>query len=283
MAYTLKDAKPLCTKPEFELVIMTHKADLATLGPARLRQKITRVRKLRDKFRDESARQRREARGKADPRGTRAAQGNERTVKKAEIFADVLTRFEAAFEASRTKAPAKKKVTKKTAKKTTKKAAKKVSKKASKKTAKKATPKKTAQKTAKKTARKTAKKAAKKTSKKVSKKAAKKASKKISKKAATKPVRATSAPSAKALIRKAGTKATVKASRTTPTSPAASLTDLAPPHAPTLPLPTDPVGVTGTSTPRSAIRAGFRSAGEGRAKGHVVSRTRAAQGRRDAK
>lgn len=274
MAYTLKDAKPLCTKPEFELVTMAHKADLVALGPARLRQKITRVRKLRDKFRDESARQRREARGKADPRGTRAAQGNERTVKKAEIFADVLTRFEAAFEASRTKAPAKK-----VTKKTTKKAAKKVSKKTSKKTAKKATTKKAAKKTAKKTAPKTTKKAAKKTSK----KAAKKASKKVSKKAAKKPVRATSAPSAKALIRKAGTKASVKASRTTPTSPAASLTDLAPPHAPTLPLPTDPVGVTGTSTPRSAIRAGFRSAGEGRAKGHVVSRTRAAQGRRDAK
>ena len=90
MAYTLKDAKPLCTKPEFELVTMAHKSDLAALGPARLRQKIARVRKISDKFRDESARQRREARGKADPRATRAAQGNERTVKKAEFFADVL-------------------------------------------------------------------------------------------------------------------------------------------------------------------------------------------------
>lgn len=240
MAYTVKEAKPLCTKPEFELVTMAHKSDLAALGPARLRQKITRVRKLRDKFRDESARQRREARGKAAPRATRAAQGNERTVKKAEIFADVLERFEAAFEASRTKAPAAKPAAKKTAKKTTKK-----------------------------------------TSKKVAKKAAKKSAKKVSKKAA----RTTPGLSAKAIMKKAGTKVgkkvgkKVSKKKTTKKSASKAPVDMNGPAADSS-LPT---GVVGTSTPRSAIRAGFRSAGAGRAKGHAVSRSRVAQARRDSK
>lgn len=236
MAYTVKEAKTLCTKPEFELVTMAHKSDLAALGPARLRQKITRVRKLRDKFRDESARQRREARGKADPRATRAAQGNERTVKKAEIFADVLERFEAAFEASRTKAPAAKPAAKKTGKKT-----------------------------------------AKKTSKKV----AKKAAKKVSKKAA----RSTPSLSAKAIMKKAGTKVgkkvgkKVSKKKTTKKSPSKAPVGMSGPAADS----SMPTGVVGTSTPRSAIRAGFRSAGAGRAKGHAVSRSRVAQARRDSK
>lgn len=244
MAYTLKDAKPLCTKPEFELVTMAHKSDLAALGPARLRQKITRVRKLRDKFRDESARQRREARGKADPRATRAAQGNERTVKKAEIFADVLERFEVAFEASRTKAPAAKPAATKTAKKT-----------------------------------------AKKTSKKVAKKAAKKSAKKVSKKVSKKAARATPALSAKAIMKKAGTKVGKKAGKkaskkkTTKKSASKAPVGMTGPAAES----STPAGVSGTSTPRSAIRAGFRSAGAGRAKGHAVSRSRVAQARRDSK
>lgn len=245
MAYTLKDAKTLCTKAEFELVVMGHKADLAALGAPRLRQKITRVRKLRDKFRDESARQTREARGKSDPRGAKPAQGNDRTVMKAEIFADLLGRFESAFEAARTKTPAKSakakaagKPSKAAAPKPAKKSAKPVAKKTAKKTAA-AAAKAKASPASMPTAKAIIKKAGTKTGKKVSKKA-------TTKKAASKPVRSVSGPAA--------------------TSDAAMAS-----------------GVTGTSTPRSAIRAGFRSAGAGRAKGHAVSRSRAAQARRDSR
>lgn len=225
MAYTLKDAKTLCTKAEFELVVMAHKADLAALGAPRLRQKITRVRKLRDKFRDESARQTREARGKSDPRGGKPAQGNDRTVMKAEIFADVLGKFESAFEAARTK-PAAAAAPKKTTKKTSKKVAKKSAVKAVAGTPQAAKP------------------VAKKATKKSSKKAAKRVAKKVGKK------KAKSGPPTRSL-----TKEQASAS-----GPAGS-----------------------SSKPRSVIRAGLKSANAGRQKGHVVSRSRAAQAKRDSR
>lgn len=222
MAYTLKDAKTLCTKAEFELVVMAHKADLAALGAPRLRQKITRVRKMRDKFRDESARQTREARGKSDPRGTKPAQGNDRTVLKAEIFADVLDKFESAFEAARTKpAAAPKKTTKKTSKKVAKKSAVKAAA---------GTPE-----------------AAKPVTKKAAKKSSKKAAKRVAKKVGKK--KAKSGPPTRSL-----TKEQASAS-----------------------------GPAGSSKPRSVIRAGLKSANAGRQKGHVVSRSRAAQAKRDSR
>ena len=233
MAYTLKDAKTLCSKPEFELVALAHKPGLTGLGAPKLRQKITRARKLRDKFRDESARQTREARGKSDPRGTKPAQGNDRTVMKAEIFADVLGRFESAFEGARTKpappvapvAPVAKKTSKKVAKKTSKKTAKMTAIKAAAGTAGPAKP------------------AARKTAKKSAKKAAKRAAKKVAKK------KAGSGPPTRSLTKEQASAA----------------------------------GPAGLSKPRSVIRAGLKSANAGRQKGHVVSRSRAAQAKRDAR
>ena len=104
MAFTIKDASRVCTANELELVKMSRSPAMKRETPARLRLKVDRARKLRDKFRDEAARQTREARGKAEPRGTRAAEGNDRTVLKAEIFAEVLERFETMLSVQEEKA-----------------------------------------------------------------------------------------------------------------------------------------------------------------------------------
>jgi hypothetical protein len=88
-------AMRLCTKPEFELVQASFPASLKHLTPGRLRQKVDRSRKLRDKYRDLARRQRLEARGKRAPQRSRPAQGHENTVRKAELFQEVLDRFEA--------------------------------------------------------------------------------------------------------------------------------------------------------------------------------------------
>jgi len=152
MAFTIKDARGVCTASELELVKLSRSSAAKQETPGRLRQKIARTRKLRDKFRDESARQAREARGKAAPRGTRASEGNERTVLKAEIFQDVLDRFEAmlsAQEAKAEKAAAGAGTAKSGKKKTSgKAAAESTSAKAAGKTVKKSTKKKTAKKSA---------------------------------------------------------------------------------------------------------------------------------------
>jgi hypothetical protein len=87
-------AQRLCTKPEFELVEASFPARAKQLTPARLRQKVVRARKLRDKYRDLAKRQRLEARGKRAPQRSRPAQGNENTDRKAQLFQETLDRFE---------------------------------------------------------------------------------------------------------------------------------------------------------------------------------------------
>jgi hypothetical protein len=95
MAISLSSARRLCTAPELELVESSRASHLKQLTPARIRQKITRARRLRDKYRDLAKRQRLEARGKSAPRRSRPAQGQENTQRKAQLFQEVLERFEA--------------------------------------------------------------------------------------------------------------------------------------------------------------------------------------------
>jgi hypothetical protein len=132
-------ARRLCTAREYELVEASFPENIRQLTPSALRQKVDRARKLRDKNRDLLKRQRLEVRGKRAPRRVRPAQGTANTEKKADIFDEVMQRFQDAL-----KQPAKKTAAKKTAAKKT--SAKKTS--AKKTTAKKTTAKKT---TAKKT------------------------------------------------------------------------------------------------------------------------------------
>ena len=94
MPLDFKRARQLCTEREFNLVEATRSEPLASLTPQRLQAKIARSRVLRGKFvigRAAAARGTREDRAAR----RRAARGNARTVEKAELFAEVLRRFEA--------------------------------------------------------------------------------------------------------------------------------------------------------------------------------------------
>jgi hypothetical protein len=98
MAISLERARKLCTQAEFELVESSVGRNARELSPARLKQKIDRTRKLRDKYRDLSKRQRLEARGKKAPSGSRPAKGQDNTERKAQLFQEVLDRFESYTE-----------------------------------------------------------------------------------------------------------------------------------------------------------------------------------------
>jgi hypothetical protein len=95
VAISKREARPLCTKREWELLAQSWHPELARVTPGRLRQKVQRARTLRDKFRDLARQQKGEARGKRNPRSTRPAQGNKNTELKARIFDEALERFEA--------------------------------------------------------------------------------------------------------------------------------------------------------------------------------------------
>lgn len=139
MPVSIQKAKALCTKSELDLLHWSRSPKLADLPPSRIKQKVARARKLRDKFRDLADRQRREARRKESPRGKRPSESNDATRTKQQLFQEALERFEASL--AKHSASAGKKTTKKTAKKAAKKTAKKISKKSLLKKASKATPK----------------------------------------------------------------------------------------------------------------------------------------------
>lgn len=143
MAVTVQQVRRYCTASEIELIAMSMPRRVGELPPARLRQKLVRARKLRDKFRDLGDRQQREMRGKSEPRSKRGAESNDATRLKQQAFMETIARFEAALEKAEAKA-AKKTASKKASKKTAKKTGKKVGKKAGKKVAKKAGKKRTA-------------------------------------------------------------------------------------------------------------------------------------------
>lgn len=95
MTYTLTQARPLLNAAELELFDQSRAEPIKGLTPARLAGKVKRARTLRDKYRDLYRRQTVAVRGE-DVAG-RAANGsdNERTQRKADIFQEVLERFEA--------------------------------------------------------------------------------------------------------------------------------------------------------------------------------------------
>ena len=132
MAITTAVAKQLCSKSEFTLFTESASKNVKSIDAKGLRSRITRARKLQDKYRQLASRQEREARGKQMPQGKRAAAGSGATRKKEQAFAEARERFEkqlaklqAAAKKKDAKKPAKKAVKKKTVKKTAKKAAKK--------------------------------------------------------------------------------------------------------------------------------------------------------------
>jgi hypothetical protein len=87
-------ARKLATEAEWTLLQASRAGAITALTPAQLSQKIDRTRKLRDKYRDLAQQQRGEARGKRTAKSTRAAQGNDNTIVKQQMFDEALERFE---------------------------------------------------------------------------------------------------------------------------------------------------------------------------------------------
>jgi hypothetical protein len=104
MAHTKSAARKLATQAELPLLESSFPPALKDVTPGRLKQKITRARKLHNKYRDLAEQQRGEARGKRQAKSTRPAKGNANTVIKQEMFAEALARFEAALEKLEAKA-----------------------------------------------------------------------------------------------------------------------------------------------------------------------------------
>jgi hypothetical protein len=92
MAFTLTQAKPLCNSSELSLVKASTRTEIGKLSVVQVRQKVDRARKLRDKWRDQSRDQRRATQSAQRSRQTDA---NARSAEKAELFGEVLARFEA--------------------------------------------------------------------------------------------------------------------------------------------------------------------------------------------
>ncbi len=93
-------AKKVLTKAEFDFFLSSQPRAVQQIPYGRLKQKVARARTLRDKYRALAKQQRREMRGKAAPKSSRAAQGNERTKLKEQIFVEVLARYQAALKAA---------------------------------------------------------------------------------------------------------------------------------------------------------------------------------------
>jgi hypothetical protein len=92
MAISMARAKVLCNAGELGLVRASSRQEIGKLSAAELRRAETRARNLRDKWRDQSAGQRRKSQQAA---GTRDAGANKNSAEKAELFDEVLARFTA--------------------------------------------------------------------------------------------------------------------------------------------------------------------------------------------
>jgi hypothetical protein len=92
MSMPISTEQRMLTAAEFEVVKSTHYPDIAALSKGALADAARRLRDYRDKARDIGRQQRREMRGKAEPRGTRPARDNTGTTIKRQIFASALRR-----------------------------------------------------------------------------------------------------------------------------------------------------------------------------------------------
>lgn len=94
MATTLIQARKLLTAAELELFALSRGDDLKALTAVQLRGKVRRSRTLRDKYQDLHRRQRVASRGRTGSKSGTGGVANERTAQKAQVFAEVLGRFE---------------------------------------------------------------------------------------------------------------------------------------------------------------------------------------------
>ena len=110
-------AKQLCTKAELKLFTESLSRNVRNLDAKALKTRITRARKLRDKYSSLAKQQEREIRRKQEQRRRRAVTANVNTRRKERLFSETLTRFEK-YQSSLKTSPGKavKKPTKKRAK-----------------------------------------------------------------------------------------------------------------------------------------------------------------------
>jgi hypothetical protein len=94
MAYTRTSAKHLLSAAELELYDMGRREGIALLDRRTLVAKIKRTRNLRDKYRDLFRRQRLETRERTGAKRGLTGVANVRTREKAELFGELLERFE---------------------------------------------------------------------------------------------------------------------------------------------------------------------------------------------
>jgi hypothetical protein len=92
MPISRTQAREICTKPELELVESSFAPAVNAFTPARLRSKITRSRKLQDKFRELSREQHRSLKGGSAR--DRPSNANARTERKARLFEETRERYE---------------------------------------------------------------------------------------------------------------------------------------------------------------------------------------------
>lgn len=91
MPLNLKKARELCNNSEWQLVEACKRDEISTLSETQLKRHVARARKLRDKWRDQAVSQRRKTQQAQNARQTAA---NARSAEKAELFDEVLARFE---------------------------------------------------------------------------------------------------------------------------------------------------------------------------------------------
>lgn len=89
----------LMTKDEAEFIQGLAVGRIERITPARLRQKLERARRLRDKYTDLARRQGGEMRGKASPRSTRPARSNANTLRKVQVFDWAIDRINSQLQA----------------------------------------------------------------------------------------------------------------------------------------------------------------------------------------
>jgi hypothetical protein len=92
MSLSKSAEKRLLTSDEFETVGRTHYPEIRELSRKDLTDLVRRLRDHRDKARDTARQQRREMRGKSEPRGAAPAADNTGTARKGEIFAGAVKR-----------------------------------------------------------------------------------------------------------------------------------------------------------------------------------------------
>jgi hypothetical protein len=93
MSTPISTEKRMLTATEFEVVEQSHYPTILELSKEGLSDSLKRLRDYRNKARDQARQQRREMRGKSEPRGAVAARDNSGTERKGEIFASALKRL----------------------------------------------------------------------------------------------------------------------------------------------------------------------------------------------